>query len=355
MAPQNLNACILQDIAMLSEVRVLHLEMSERCNAACPLCARTNGNGAGDPSLTHELRLVDLRSWLPAEVLKSLSYVYMCGNFGDPISRPRHHCGLALLAREQPLQARHAYQWRRPRGRMVDRPGQRHARPRQMSSFRSMALRTLTISIAATCDGICSSVMSAPTSAPAGKQSGTSWFFATTSIRSRPRKPWPQRKDSPSLWQRNRRALQMCRPMQPATRSSNRRLIRAISIPIWPGRNRSTPLMAAERIGWTARPSPARQRRRRAFISALAAISGRAAGLAMDQCLDHARIWMRSWRRTAGLNSCPCASMRCRRMLHGPAFRAIERGWSERISGGRLLTCAKTCAKELDLYRAQYR
>ena len=85
MAPQNLNACILQDIAMLSEVRVLHLEMSERCNAACPLCARTNGNGAGDPSLTHELRLVDLRSWLPAEVLKSLSYVYMCGNFGDPI------------------------------------------------------------------------------------------------------------------------------------------------------------------------------------------------------------------------------------------------------------------------------
>ena len=25
------------------------------------------------------------------------------------------------------------------------------------------------------------------------------------------------------------------------------------------------------------------------------------------------------------------------------------------ISGGRLLTCAKTCAKELDLYRAQYR
>lgn len=68
-------------------IRRLHLELTERCNAACPLCIRTNPHGLSPRSYigTSELRLDDLRKFLPGVLRQDLIEVHMCGTYGDPI------------------------------------------------------------------------------------------------------------------------------------------------------------------------------------------------------------------------------------------------------------------------------
>lgn len=67
-------------------IKIVHIELTNRCQAACPMCAR-NHNGGRDKehlSLT-EITLTDFKQWFPPEFLKELSYIYACGNYGDPI------------------------------------------------------------------------------------------------------------------------------------------------------------------------------------------------------------------------------------------------------------------------------
>jgi MoaA/NifB/PqqE/SkfB family radical SAM enzyme len=71
---------------LLSEVKIIHLEMTERCNAACPMCGRVALNGLGKPYLTAEITLPDLRQWLPPDLIRSMMHIYMCGNYGDAVS-----------------------------------------------------------------------------------------------------------------------------------------------------------------------------------------------------------------------------------------------------------------------------
>lgn len=68
------------------EIRTVHLEMTERCNAACPQCGRNINGGETNPYLKdHELDLDDIKRILPESFIKQLSHIYMCGNYGDPI------------------------------------------------------------------------------------------------------------------------------------------------------------------------------------------------------------------------------------------------------------------------------
>jgi MoaA/NifB/PqqE/SkfB family radical SAM enzyme len=68
-----------------SAVRSLHLEMTERCNAACPMCARNRSGGPDNPLLEDaELSLEDVAAALPAGFVRQLTSVMLCGNFGDP-------------------------------------------------------------------------------------------------------------------------------------------------------------------------------------------------------------------------------------------------------------------------------
>jgi pyruvate-formate lyase-activating enzyme len=63
----------------------LHLEMTTRCNASCPLCARTIHGGRANPNLKPaELKLHDIKTALPPQFLEKLQFIYLCGNFGDP-------------------------------------------------------------------------------------------------------------------------------------------------------------------------------------------------------------------------------------------------------------------------------
>jgi len=71
---------------MYSDLRHVHLELTERCNAACPMCSRNQHGGADNPRLIGaELRLGDVKTLLPPSLLHDLADVLVCGNYGDPI------------------------------------------------------------------------------------------------------------------------------------------------------------------------------------------------------------------------------------------------------------------------------
>ena len=70
-------------------VREFHVEISSRCNAACPMCARNVLGGATKPDL-------ELADW-PKESIpiifdtqfKNLRNVLFCGTHGDPAIAPQ--------------------------------------------------------------------------------------------------------------------------------------------------------------------------------------------------------------------------------------------------------------------------
>lgn len=70
-----------------SEIKSVHLEITERCNASCPQCARNLNGGDVNPYLHDaELSLDDVKTIFKPEFIKQLNRMYMCGNYGDPIS-----------------------------------------------------------------------------------------------------------------------------------------------------------------------------------------------------------------------------------------------------------------------------
>lgn len=67
------------------DIRVVHLEMTEACNASCPMCARNLNGGEVNPYLTGaELTIADVEQIFPVDFVKQLDRLYMCGNYGDP-------------------------------------------------------------------------------------------------------------------------------------------------------------------------------------------------------------------------------------------------------------------------------
>ena len=68
------------------EVRIVHLELTHRCNAACPMCARNINGGVINPDMPmSELTLADIKKILVPEFVAQLKRIYACGNYGDPI------------------------------------------------------------------------------------------------------------------------------------------------------------------------------------------------------------------------------------------------------------------------------
>ncbi len=64
----------------------MHLEVTQRCQAACPMCNRTQNNGNLNPHIDlSELTLDDCKNIFPPKFIQQLNHMYMCGNLGDPI------------------------------------------------------------------------------------------------------------------------------------------------------------------------------------------------------------------------------------------------------------------------------
>lgn len=69
-----------------TDIRTIHLEITERCNAACPMCARNINGGEDNPWLQNaELSLNDIITIFPDKFIQQLNHMFMCGNYGDPI------------------------------------------------------------------------------------------------------------------------------------------------------------------------------------------------------------------------------------------------------------------------------
>jgi len=64
----------------------VHIELTDKCQAACPMCAR-NHNGGADREFVgqHDITLEQFQEWFPDEWLANLENFFACGNYGDPI------------------------------------------------------------------------------------------------------------------------------------------------------------------------------------------------------------------------------------------------------------------------------
>lgn len=68
----------------ISDIRHVHLEISSRCNAACPLCPRNfYGYPYNDGYVEHDMTLGEAQKIFPIQFLSQLNEVYVNGNFGD--------------------------------------------------------------------------------------------------------------------------------------------------------------------------------------------------------------------------------------------------------------------------------
>ena len=68
------------------EVDSVHLEVTSKCQARCPMCPRrVNGGPLLDTLTLDEITLEMFVEWFPHDFLRRLKFLNMCGNLGDPI------------------------------------------------------------------------------------------------------------------------------------------------------------------------------------------------------------------------------------------------------------------------------
>ena len=70
-------------MSMSREIRVLHLEPTDVCQAACPLCARETDVNF-DKKNQHHLTMPMISQLMSDEQIQRLDKMFMCGNYGDP-------------------------------------------------------------------------------------------------------------------------------------------------------------------------------------------------------------------------------------------------------------------------------
>lgn len=70
-------------------IRHLHLEISSRCNAACPLCPRNFcGYPYNDGYIEHDMTLAEAQKIFDADFIKQIDHIDINGNFGDIVMNP---------------------------------------------------------------------------------------------------------------------------------------------------------------------------------------------------------------------------------------------------------------------------
>lgn len=68
------------------DIRDVHLEVTTKCQARCPMCIRRIHGGVMNPFLDlTEITLDDIKKWFDISFIMQLETLSMCGNYGDPI------------------------------------------------------------------------------------------------------------------------------------------------------------------------------------------------------------------------------------------------------------------------------
>lgn len=67
----------------MRRIKVLHVEPTDVCQAACSLCARET-DSQFKKDLKHHLRIEQIQQHFSDRVIGNLDKMFMCGNYGDP-------------------------------------------------------------------------------------------------------------------------------------------------------------------------------------------------------------------------------------------------------------------------------
>lgn len=81
----------MQDLIVynIRDICQVHLEISSKCNAECPLCPRNfYGYPYNDGYIEHNMSLSEAQHIFQPEFLKQLTKIYINGNFGDAVMNP---------------------------------------------------------------------------------------------------------------------------------------------------------------------------------------------------------------------------------------------------------------------------
>ena len=69
----------------LDSITALHIELTDKCQAACPMCARNINGGADRPFIKNaDISIDQFVQWFTPKFLSKLNNFYSCGNYGDP-------------------------------------------------------------------------------------------------------------------------------------------------------------------------------------------------------------------------------------------------------------------------------
>ena len=67
------------------DIKKLHIELTDRCQAQCPMCARNHNGGNDRKHITNnDVSIDQFKSWFPELFLQKLDLFYASGNYGDP-------------------------------------------------------------------------------------------------------------------------------------------------------------------------------------------------------------------------------------------------------------------------------
>ena len=70
----------------IEDIKAIHLEVTSRCQAKCPMCARRINGGPLNPFMgLDEITIDKFMEWFPIDFIKQLNHLAICGNLGDPI------------------------------------------------------------------------------------------------------------------------------------------------------------------------------------------------------------------------------------------------------------------------------
>lgn len=71
---------------MYSKVTSVNLEITDRCQAACPMCARNDSGGKEMPHIKNiDMSINNVKQWFPPEWIYSINEFFASGNNGDPV------------------------------------------------------------------------------------------------------------------------------------------------------------------------------------------------------------------------------------------------------------------------------
>lgn len=68
---------------LFESTKILHLEITDVCQAACPQCGRETDD-LFDKNKQNNLTICEIQKLLPTKLINNLDKMYMCGNYGDP-------------------------------------------------------------------------------------------------------------------------------------------------------------------------------------------------------------------------------------------------------------------------------